>query len=111
MGFISKVRDKVRSVSTNPIDHPENRAVVEKILEQAHSTQRPHQRQRVKPTRFDDGCDGYYSKGNWWDDSNDMDEREWKEEAFDQYAREFHSLETHEERYDLYNKDRNWMMN
>ncbi len=93
MGFITKLKNKVRGVSVHDetsIDHQKNR-VVEKILE---------------PRRqFDDG---YYSKGNWWDDEMNQ---EYMEEAFDQYAREYHSAETNEERYELYKQDRSWMIN
>ncbi|MFS1490796.1 hypothetical protein BCT96_005015 [Vibrio splendidus] len=99
MGFITNIKKTIRGDSEE--------------VQQFHQEQ---QEQRVIPkrtyqTRFDDGCDGYYNKGNWWDDSDDIDHREYVEDAFDQYAREFHSAETDEERYAIFNQDRSWMMN
>lgn len=64
--------------------------------------------QQVARTSRDD-CDGYYSKGNWWD-ATEQDYQQSKEDAFDAYARAYYSAETDEERQQLYNQDRSWMM-
>ncbi|MCG9630152.1 hypothetical protein [Vibrio sp. Isolate30] len=110
MGIINKTKKKVQG-NTSP-DHgsssidPELKSALDKIL-QPQSTQPP----RPNRVSFDDGCDGYYSKGNWWNDDNVLDHEQYKEDAFDQYACEYHSAETNEERYQLYNQDRSWMIN
>ncbi|EHY8549091.1 TPA: hypothetical protein ACMDXH_000738 [Vibrio parahaemolyticus] len=116
MGFITNIKNKVRG-NTTPSNFgsvsetdPELRSALDKILQQSPYSNN-YQSQRPNRVQFDDGCDGYYSSGNWWDDDNDMSHEEYKEEAFDQYAREYHSAESDEERYALFNQDRSWMMN
>ncbi|WP_025535596.1 hypothetical protein [Vibrio parahaemolyticus] len=99
MGFITNIKNKVRGTS----EEVQQEQSEQRVIPQSYSNQR-------QPS-FDDGCDGYYNKGNWWDDSNDMTHQEYVEDAFDHYAREFHSAETDEERYTIFNQDRSWMMN
>lgn len=116
MGIINNLKSKVRG-NTTPSNFgsvsetdPELKSALDKILQQSPYSNH-HQPQRRTRTQFDDGCGGYYNKGNWWDDSSDMTHQEYVEDAFDQYAREFHSAETDEERYAIFNQDRSWMMN
>ncbi|MGR5478368.1 hypothetical protein ACPV5A_14345 [Vibrio chagasii] len=99
MGFISKIKKKVglQQQGMESID------AIEMFVHP-----KPHEF-RQSCARFDD-CDGYYTKGKWWEDSNDTSYEELNEEAFDLYAREYHGLETDEDRYSLYNQDRSWMM-
>ncbi len=99
MGFISKIKKKVglQQQGMESID------AIEMFV---HPKQHEF---RQSCARFDD-CDGYYIKGKWWEDSNDTSYKECNEEAFDLYAREYHGLETDEDRYSLYNQDRSWMM-
>ncbi|EPN7876896.1 hypothetical protein M2G66_09135 [Vibrio vulnificus] len=99
MGFISKIKKKVgfQQQGVESFD-----AINMSIHPKQHEF-------RQSSDRFDD-CDGYYTKGKWWENSNDTSYEEWNEDAFDLYARQYHDLETDEDRYSLYNQDRSWMM-
>lgn len=93
MGFINNIKRQVQSSSA-----------VEQFMQPQLHELIPNR------IRFDDGCDGYYNKGNWWDGSNEMPHQEYVEDAFDQYAHEFHSAETDEERCNLYIQNSSWML-
>ena len=83
MGFISKIKGKVKPVVGQ--------------VQLAPSKVNSFQEQ-----------DDYYAKGSWWIDDDDITQQD--DYQFDLYSKEYHAMDNDQDRYNFYNQDRYGMI-